>query len=249
MPTSALSSFRPRLSRACARFLPTSPRLLRSHQPMISFTFDDVPDSAYLNGARLLEDHGLRGTFYIAPGICGAVEDHWRVISRDQVADLSRRGHEIGCHTHGHIAVQTHSLAGLADDDQNCRDALTGICGPIALRSFAYPYGNAGLVAKCLMQSRYSSCRSIRVGINRGLTDLAMLRVCELYDSSIDEAGINVLLDGLMRRGGWLIFYTHDVADAPSRIGCTLRLMDFAIKAATSRGIACPAVGDAVAQM
>jgi len=216
---------------------------------MISFTFDDVPDSAFLNGARLLEDHGLRGTFYIAPGICGAVEDHWKVISRDQVADLSKRGHEIGCHTHGHIAVQTHSLAGLADDDQQCRDALTEICGPIALRSFAFPYGNAGLVAKFLMQSRYTSCRSIRVGVNRGLADLAMLRVRELYDSCLDEAGVDAMLDGLMRRGGWLIFYTHDVAAAPSRIGCSPRLMEHAIKAAVSRGIACPTVGDAVAQL
>ncbi|MCK5746536.1 MAG: polysaccharide deacetylase, partial [Oricola sp.] len=30
--------------------------------PIVSFTFDDVPDSALFEGAAILEKHGVRGT-------------------------------------------------------------------------------------------------------------------------------------------------------------------------------------------
>ena len=245
MSNRSLSDLVPRISRGLGRFLPTRPRLVQSSQPMISFTFDDVPDSAFLNGARLLEEQGLRGTFYIAPGICGSHDTHWRVITRDQVAELSRRGHEIGCHTYGHVPVQSLSIAELGKDDQRCRDALKLICGDVPLKSFAFPYGNVGFPAKWKMQSLYETCRGIRLGTNRGLVDFSMLCVRELYDSVLDPAGIDQLLDGLMRRGGWLVFYTHDVTDQPSQIGCTPKLLDYAIKAAISRGIACPPVSSA----
>ena len=249
MSDQALTSLALRASRAFARYVPTQPRLALSHQPVVSFTFDDVPESAYLQGARLLDEYGLRGTFYIAPGICGTSDAHWRVISRDQVADLSRRGHEIGCHTYAHVPVQSLSTAALADDNRRCCEALRQICGDIPLKSFAFPFGNAGFVSKCLMQVNYQTCRGIRVGINRGLVDLAMLCVRELYDSCQKPVEIDAVLDGMMQRGGWLVFYTHDVADRPSSIGCSPGLLGHAIKAATSRGIACMTVAQAAAEL
>ncbi|MCB8835211.1 polysaccharide deacetylase family protein, partial [Escherichia coli] len=42
-------------------------------RPVVSFTFDDVPDTALTNGARILEDHGVRGTFYIAGSLEGQI--------------------------------------------------------------------------------------------------------------------------------------------------------------------------------
>ena len=42
-------------------------------QPMVTFTFDDVPASACEIGARILEQHGERGTFYVAAQACGKV--------------------------------------------------------------------------------------------------------------------------------------------------------------------------------
>ena len=245
-----LSSSLPlKVSRRLARYVPTRPRLLRAQRPVVSFTFDDVPETAYTNGARLLDDYGLRGTFYIAPGICGKTEDHWRVLTRDQVADLARRGHEIGCHTNGHVAVQTLDAAALAEDDRQCRAALREICGDVPLRSFAFPFGNAGLARKFQLQGQYDTCRGIHVGTNRGLIDLAMLRVQELYDSTTGKAGVDRLLDDVQRRGGWLIFYTHDVAATPCNIGCTPELLDYALKSVTTRGITCMTVARALTEL
>lgn len=41
-------------------------RDIKTDIPLVSFTFDDVPDSALYEGARILERYDARGTFYIA---------------------------------------------------------------------------------------------------------------------------------------------------------------------------------------
>src|SRR5262245_55669942 len=82
---SRLQAFLTGVSRKAARHHCSKPFRMRNDRPLVSFTFDDVPDSAYTNGARILEDFGARGTFYVAAGTCGYQDEHWRVINRDQV--------------------------------------------------------------------------------------------------------------------------------------------------------------------
>ena len=96
------------------------PRDVVTDVPLISFTFDDVPDSALHNGATILERHGVRGTFYIAGGLAGRVEVDRTLISSDGCADLADRGHEVGCHTYSHTKIRRMSGGGLARDlDRN----------------------------------------------------------------------------------------------------------------------------------
>src|SRR5581483_11079707 len=103
--------------RRAARHSRSKPLAMRNTAPLVSFTFDDVPASAYTSGARVLEQFGLRGTFYIAAGTCGTMDEHWRVIDLDQVRSLYEAGHEIGCHTFSHVAVEN---LGAAEIDQEC---------------------------------------------------------------------------------------------------------------------------------
>src|SRR3954468_20928 len=74
---------------------------LRNATPMVSFTFDDIPKSATL-GARILENHGARGTFYVSGGLVGTVEPDWAAVDAGDIVALHRNGHEIGCHTFSH---------------------------------------------------------------------------------------------------------------------------------------------------
>src|SRR4030095_3773547 len=53
-------------SRLCRRNL-----RLQNSQPLISFSFDDFPRSAFLTGARILADHGISGTYYTSFGLMG----------------------------------------------------------------------------------------------------------------------------------------------------------------------------------
>jgi peptidoglycan/xylan/chitin deacetylase (PgdA/CDA1 family) len=54
------------VSNRLARHFRAAPHRLPAHAPIVSFTFDDAPDSAAGEGAELLEKHGGRGTFYLA---------------------------------------------------------------------------------------------------------------------------------------------------------------------------------------
>jgi peptidoglycan/xylan/chitin deacetylase (PgdA/CDA1 family) len=41
---------------------------MRNTALLVSFTFDDIPDSANTNGAAVLDEYNIRATFYVASG-------------------------------------------------------------------------------------------------------------------------------------------------------------------------------------
>jgi hypothetical protein len=94
-------------SRFLARHVPTKSLRKINPQPLVSFTFDDVPASACREGAAILEAHGVRATYYVCAGGRGAASPCGRLASADDIAALASRGHEIGCHTYSHRAVST----------------------------------------------------------------------------------------------------------------------------------------------
>jgi len=232
--------------RRAARLSRSKPFAMRNTTPLVSFTFDDVPASACSNGAAILEQHGVRGTYYIAAGTCGTMDDHWRVIDREQVRALYDAGHEIGCHTFSHVAVDR---IGAADLDEQCRrneSLLRELCPGIAVTNFCYPFGRVSLPRKRQLERRFDSCRGIYHGINTGIVDLALLRVVELYDRTLSLEKLDRVLRDTRERNGWLIFYTHDVADPPSWIGCSPQLLRAALEAAQAHAIRCLPVRDAL---
>jgi len=237
------------LSRKAARHYCSKPFRMQNREPLVSFTFDDVPDSAYLNGAAILDQHGIRGTFYIASGICGTVDTHWRVISLSQVRALHDSGHEIGCHTFSHVPVETLDAARMADETQRNRERLSAACPGIALTNFCYPFGKVSLPRKLQLQESFDSCRGIYEGINVGTLDLALLRVIELYDRTLTDEKLARVLRETRERNGWLIFYTHDVADPPSWIGCSPAKFRSTVQAVQGMGLRCVPIRDALIEI
>src|SRR3954466_1234050 len=96
------SEAKARVSHRLATHLSVEPFRLRNDTPMVSFTFDDIPRSAATMGAKLLEAHEARGTFYVSGGLVGTKSADWTVVAAEDVVDLHRNGHEIGCHTLSH---------------------------------------------------------------------------------------------------------------------------------------------------
>lgn len=238
-----------RLSRALAKHVPVRPLRMRNARPLVSITFDDVPESAYGNGAAVLDRHGVKGTFYIAPGTCGLQEKHWRVISRESLTALAAGGHEIACHTMSHVSVQTLSRAEMAAETSATRAELTRICGMPPSRNFAYPFGVASFPRKLQLARDFATCRGTYEGINAGLIDLAHLRAVELYDRTLQPARLCRLLDATIARNGWLVFFTHDCADPPSWIGCSPQLLDAVLTECRRRGIGCVSVDAALGEI
>ena len=173
--------------RKAARHHRSKPFAMRNAAPLVSFTFDDVPDSAYTNGAAILEQYGLRGTFYIAAGTLGRLEKDWRVIDRDQVGALHHRGHEIGCHTLSHVSIDKIDARRMDEECRRNREALRELCVGVEITNFCYPFGRVSLPRKLQLIERFDSCRGIYEGINAGTIDLALLRVIELYDRTLSR--------------------------------------------------------------
>ncbi len=232
--------------RKAARHTRSRPFALRNRSPIVSFTFDDVPDSAYINGATILEQQGLRGTFYIAAGILGTTDEHWRVIDRDQVRALHAHGHEIGCHTFSHVGVDRLDARSMDEECRRNSGTLGELCPGIEISNFCFPFGRVSLPRKLQLGERFDTCRGIYQGINSGTIDLALLRVIDLYDRTLTREKCERVLRETRECNGWLIFCTHDVADPPSWIGASTRLLRETIAAVRAAGMECLTIRDAL---
>ncbi len=235
-------------SRRLARAVPFRPFRLQLDRPVVSFTFDDFPVSAARHAAPQLEAMGARGSFYFADGLAGGRENGQPIASLELAGELAARGHEIGGHTHAHRKVQRTAPADLIADMGVNISAITTLSGR-APASFAYPFGVVSLNAKRLLALLFAGLRGIQPGINRGWIDLAHLRAEELYDTTLDMTRLDGLLDDLMAGGGWLIFYTHDVREDPSSIGCSPAHFGRVLGRVAARGFAIQTVADTLAQI
>jgi len=240
-----------RVAAMASRFLARRSRSklvpLHNTPPMVTFTFDDVPASACEHGARILERHGIRGTFYIAASGCGtASSDGPMRASIGQLRTIWANGHEIGCHTYSHPAVRSISTDELGLELDRNRTALGAIDAAIMVRNFAYPYGDLSVHTKRYLERRFDSCRSAHPGINRGRADLGALDAWPLQNAALDGERIAELIGETVRSAGWLIFYSHDVAERPSRYGITPDLLERAVTAAKAAGCRVATVADSL---
>jgi peptidoglycan/xylan/chitin deacetylase (PgdA/CDA1 family) len=211
---------------------------LANPTPMVSFTFDDVPKSAATSGAGILEAHDARGTFYISGGLVSTtVSPDWAAIDAEDIVDLHRKGHEIGCHTFSHQRACDLSAESLAAEIEDNLRYLCSLDPSIKVENFAYPFGYGSFIRKQQLRTAFQSCRSIMPGVNSGAVDLQFLRALPLIDQRIDRDAIEQAFDAAQTTNGWLIFYSHDVADRPSPYGCSPALMNHALEAAAKRKI------------
>lgn len=241
-----LRAARERLQHRLAMHVSVAARRLANSRPMISFTFDDAPKSAATTGAAIMEAFDARGTFYVSGSLVSTFSDEWAVLDPKEIVALHRKEHEIGCHTYSHVrAIELDEIA-MADEIVRNRKFLQTIDPSIDLMNFAYPYGWGSYARKSQLDVAFRSSRSIVPGINSGLTDLQFLRAVPLIEHKINRAMIENLFDRTIANNGWLIFYTHDVADNPSLYGISPDLLAFAVGAARQRGISICTVAEAL---
>ena len=218
-------------------------------RPLVSFSFDDFPRSAVTNGARILEGFGACGTFYVAGSLCGTVADGIRQFEEEDVSRLLEAGHEIGCHTFTHRPVSQMTGKTLFDELEQNAAFVENIVPSFEMSTFAYPFGDVSLSGKSRLRNRFAACRTVRAGHNRARIDLSYLRAVRLYDSALDEAKVTSLITQTVNRKAWLIFYTHDVEDTPSRFGCSPSLLRFALTAAVQAGVQIMPIKNAIGEI
>lgn len=226
-----------KLSHRLAMHLQVDAYRLRNREPMVSFTFDDLPKSAVTTGAALLEAHGARGTFYVSGGLVGGGTEEWAAGDTEDLLALHHAGHEIGCHTYSHRRACDLTDASLAAEIGRNRRYFRDLDPSIDVQTFAYPYGYGSFARKPLLRSEFQTCRSIVPGVNTGSVDLQFLRAMPLINRQMDRDGIDLAFDEAQSSNGWLIFYGHDVAERHSIYGCSPDLMNYALDVAARRNV------------
>jgi peptidoglycan/xylan/chitin deacetylase (PgdA/CDA1 family) len=241
-------SLRRKISGRLASNMRFDARRLYNRTPLVSFTFDDVPDSAYVHGAAMLERRGALGTYYVATGLIGRRTPDWTLIDRGGVADLHQRGHEIGLHTHEHRAVGSFSGQELRLSIEKNRAQIQDIHPGIDPQNFAYPFGLASFGSKWRLSTLVRSSRGIQSGVNAGAFDGQLIKCVELADARLTREQLDYYLDATVAQNGWLVLLSHDVSASPSPFGCSKGLFERALDGVASRGIATVTVADALAQ-
>lgn len=206
-----------KVRRRMTQWRASKPAHLIFEEPLLSISFDDFPVSAAREGARILESHGARGTFYAATGMSETNGPCGRNYSADDIQRLSAAGHEIGCHSYAHRdAAQRDVFDSLQDLAKN-RDGLVAM-GARSPCTHAYPYGETTPRLKDGLPPRFDCARGILPGVNEGPADLAQLRAYAMFGDGWLER-MRAGLKRAAKRKGWVIGFTHDVAESPSAWG------------------------------
>jgi peptidoglycan/xylan/chitin deacetylase (PgdA/CDA1 family) len=223
--------------------------ILRDFGPIVSFTFDDFPRSALEVGGSVLKNHGAAGTYYAAMQLMGTVTVVGEQFRPKDLDSLQRDGHELGSHTSKHVSCRSMSISDFGAEVAKGRECIIKITGIQEPHNFAYPFGHVTVRAKATVGRIVTTCRGNRPGINENPIDLNLLKANSLYGESMKVESLQKLLDLNEERGGWLIFYTHDIADEPSKYGCKTGDFERIVKLVTKRRCKVLRVSDVVAHL
>jgi peptidoglycan/xylan/chitin deacetylase (PgdA/CDA1 family) len=231
-----IDQYASRLENRLLRAAPWQVMQVPAREPIVSFTFDDVPASALDAGAAILEADGVRGTFYISGSLQGRIEPGRTLIDLAGCKELAARGHEIGCHTHAHRDLRHVEGDALAEDLARNARYLDASDPRQGRRNFAYPYNNGSFGKRAILANIFRTCRAGGEGINRGPTDPTFLRAVEIRQPQQHVLGLARWIDALVADPGWLIFFTHDISPRPTPYGCTAPGLRLLLGYALARG-------------
>ncbi len=203
------------------RFLFRRPLRIVSGPPLISFTFDDFPRSALQTGGTILKQRNVRGTYYAAFGLMGKEAPTGEMFVEDDVKRLLEEGHELGCHTYGHISPITTETASFEASILKNREVLNSLLPGASLKTFSYPFGFPRPGIKHKTGPHFLCCRGGGQIFNSGIADLNHLGAYFLEFSRESPKRVKDIIDKNTSARGWLIFATHDVCPTPTRFGCT----------------------------
>ncbi|WP_295857045.1 polysaccharide deacetylase family protein [uncultured Xylophilus sp.] len=235
-----------RAGRWLSRHWVRRPLRLQGHGPMVSFTFDDAPLSACEAGAEVLEQLGVRGTYYVAGGLTDRPELGRPCHSVAALRQLLASGHQLGCHGFSHVRCDTLGAAALREELDRNAAFLADLGVDTTQLDFAYPFGAYGWGARDICAQRFRSMRITGGGAQCGTADRDALRSHRLYRSAPDGVSYADRLAATVRGHGWLVVNTHEVESDPGPYGCTPKMLHGAVAAAIDAGCQVLPVGAAL---
>ena len=188
----------------------------------VSLTWDDGRKSQVDIGTPILDQHGVKATFYVVPSALEKSLENWKLAVSN--------GHEIGNHSLVHPcsgnflwardnALEEYTLKQMRTELAKANEKTQALLG-VTPTVFAYPCGQTfvgrGIDTKSyvpLIAKQFSSGRTWldEAPNDPQYCDMAQLTGMEMDGKDIQE--IKKLIDKTRENGLWLILAGHDIGD------------------------------------
>lgn len=217
--------------------------------PVVSFSFDDFPMSAWRTAGPMIEAAGGRATYFVVGSHAGRIVDGVRQFDQEDLAELASRGHEIGCHTYDHLRVVFENSDQIERTLARNAQFVREVTGDVVMTSFAYPFGHVNASRKIMLGRRFAVARGIHPGVNSGMVDMSQLKAVPLERRSFDNTDFDAYIAACKDGPGWLVFFGHDVEDDPSPYGCTRAQLQSVLDRVLAAGIEILPIKNAAARV
>lgn len=174
----------------------------------VSLDFDDGWESQYENVLPILQEAGIKSTFYIITRT--AKEDWVNYMSATQVKELQKLGHDVEAHTVTHPNLSKMDPKDARFEIVQSKTYLEGLLDK-KVTMLAYPYGNFdSSTIDTLKEAGYLGARTVFKGVNTPDTDPYKLHAFSV-DESTSFLAVKELIDKAIETNGWVILTFHQV--------------------------------------
>ena len=224
------------VQRKSARLVFQRPQTIQLDRPLISFTFDDFPRTALINGGAILKRFGLTATYFIAMGLIGKDSPSGPIENEEDLIKALEDGHELGCHTYSHCHSWTTPTSTFEESVHLNGVALGELVPGHQFKSFSYPISEPRPLTKRAVSKYFQCCRAGGQTLNTRTADLNQLAAYFLERSKNGLQEVRELIELNREECGWIIFATHDVTENPSPYGCTPEFFEDVVQYAVDSG-------------
>lgn len=205
----------------------------------ISLSFDDGRASQVTGGTALLDQFGVKATFYVVPGAVRKNLNGWR--------NAVAHGHEIGNHSLKHPcsgnfpwaranALEEYTLEQMHDELAQANKEILELLN-VRCTEFAYPCGQTfigrGKETKSYVPVIASTFSSGRLWLSEAPNDPAYCDFAQLTGVESDGKDFEELLpiiESAVKNGHWLILAGHEMNESGSqttRLSMLKRLLEY----------------------
>ncbi|MEI6809901.1 MAG: polysaccharide deacetylase family protein, partial [bacterium] len=185
----------------------------------VSVTFDDGTENQVLVGAELLNQRGLKGSFYVITDSGNETNlwNQWPTYWQDW-ATLAAQGHEIGSHTVSHQELTNRTVEEVRAELSISRQVIDSKIPSQICLTFSYPFGSNDALVRQLTAEYYIAARTVWSPGNLNFypdDPLALyppvdfFAIGSVHIDSIAFADLHADLDAAESSGSWLVSYMH----------------------------------------
>jgi len=189
----------------------------------ISLTFDDARLTQVDKGIPILDQYGVKATFYVSPASMKQRLDGWK--------KAAANGHDIGNHSMVHPcsgnflwarqkALEDYTIKKMRKELDSANMIIKSLLG-VKPASFAYPCGQKyvgrGKKTKSYIPLISKMFESGRGWLDEASNDPSYCDMAKLYGMELDGKSFEQVLkiiEKARNQGGWLIFAGHEMNDS-----------------------------------